>query len=49
MYLRLVDVLAGFLRDYIECQSYAKKLYQELKLGDVIETDKVVRKRLYCL
>jgi hypothetical protein len=36
VYLRLVDCLAGFLRDYTEQQTYAKKLYREYKFKEII-------------
>lgn len=36
VYLRLVDSLAGFLRDYIEREEYAQKLYKEIGLKQII-------------
>lgn len=32
----LVDSLAGFLRDYIEREEYAQKLYKEIGLKQII-------------
>jgi len=34
--LRLADALAGFLRDYIEGQKYAKEAYKKCKISEFI-------------
>lgn len=35
--IRLADAIAGFLRDYLEKQNYAKKLYQKAVKQKIIE------------
>jgi len=35
--IRLADAIAGFLRDYIEGQSYAKKFYRQISKKKIIE------------
>lgn len=36
VFLRLADCFAGFIRDYIEKQSYAQEFFKKLKESEIV-------------